>query len=669
MKKLHQTPIATCLLKIIQKDIKDFTNESLVQIMDNTISFRITLARDASQNGRIRHTFTKLSASLKKYNSKYSLKLHLYFNGNCGLSQTGFAKLGSDIATHFRHLREFTLSFFMCDDISDEKLNCLLVPLSRVITKVKKLTINLCRCQNMSNYGLEYIKSLLLVQAKNLKKLSINFSGGASRLNSQEIIPTEINIARRIRNYINVKSQSPMYLVSLISYQGVLSLIKIIARYLKNLEKFTFVPLLNEDQENISAIVFNFISKLRKLRVFSLGFYSYGCLNAEQIENISLSIGKNLLDLEYLALDFKDEIFAFEVTDHLLKQVAVNTCSNLRQLRGIALGFNNFHHTRVSTSGLSSFISQVCQYSKDLEELVIDIDSWAYQYIEWFMKLISQGLCSLKNFTINSLGEESFAFGISSKPRLYLNSTDQLVSGLSCPDLREINLCLNTPCRMPVLFSESIEILALSFSDCKEMTDRYFEMLVGYIFDFPLWNLQELTLIFNRANKISDNEIKSFSCQGLAHITNLRCLTLKFSESSYITDITFKYLEPFIQANINSLKKIDLTFQDCEKISEAGIRSITLAVTKNMRNLEELRLSFSSKSTKEAISLEGISTVIERIAQGLKKLRKLELDFSFKGDRNHLSYYDYSAVWPTERFRKKLDFISVVKVYFGSKHL
>ena len=76
---------------------------------------------------------------------------------------------------------------------------------------------------------------------------------------------------------------------------------------------------------------------------------------------------------------------------------------------------------------------------------------------------------------------------------------------------------------------------------------------------------------------------------------------------------------------------------------------------------------FSHKSPKEVLSLEGISTVIERIARRLRRLRRLELDFSFGSDRETFGSYDHAAIWPAERFKKKLGFISVVIVYFGPR--
>lgn len=195
MQKLHLTTILTQLTKNLAKGIEYTAKDASACLKGNSISFNLTSSSLLSYR-YVDDVLRKFRANLKKHRNKCSHQFHICFNGDCGLSNTALHNLGLEIATNFRNIRELTIHFFMCGDITDEGMKCLITPISKVIKHLRKLTINLFRCRNLTDKTLKCIRSIFFLGIVNLENLTFNCSGRTRVLEKEHKLLVETDIEK-----------------------------------------------------------------------------------------------------------------------------------------------------------------------------------------------------------------------------------------------------------------------------------------------------------------------------------------------------------------------------------------------------------------------------------------------------------------------------------------
>lgn len=667
--KLHITPIASNFLNAARKGLEHVQEGRYMHFEGNKASISLMFDYSNPVKGSINSILHKFRAILRKYRSKHFDKLHLHFNKCAEMDQVALYNLSLDLAANCRNLKELSVVFYSCQEMTDQKLGRFIIPITQCLRHLRKLNITLCKCKKITGQGINYINSLMLTRLKRLCSLSINFSPLTTKHDNGRSGPFDPNIAKR--NNIDYGKFLMIFELSQyrMSQKAICDFHKNIARYFRNrnFKELTFVsPEYPEIKGCKSAkdLTLSTIQKLKQLKKFYLGFQKFSQLDVGALDEITDCIRKNMIDLQYLTIDFEGYSGHFNISEPELTQTAFNIFSNLSMLRGLALSFGRIE---ASEEAVVSFTREMCEHAKNLEEFILEVKDGSFvsrSGIEKLIQQLSQNLPSLKKVMLNTLNLA--IVGTNNNDETEINCFIQQ----GCPTLKEFHLLLHNSNYIPLLTSEMLEKLTLSFRDCQRMSDKNFNELIESIFQRPLPYLKELTICCKKASNITDEAFKALFCEDWTDNVNLKVFKLEISDATSITDVALTNMEVFGAEklkNIKSLQTLSLAFTSCKSLTKRGINHLILSIARNLKDLQELELNFHQGSTSEGFSPEEVSLVIDSIVSNMTALRKVILDFSFIVDRSKPYSYKQGVVFDKDlkEYWKKLNYVSVVEINFG----
>lgn len=365
MHKPHSTSATLHFVRASKNGISYIDEGHYIQFDGNSITIRPLLSSDPPF-GSIDYLIGLFKAPLRKYKANHSNKLQLYLNECPDLVKGLLHQIGSEIATNFKHLKELTIQFFLCDNLTAEGLRYFLTPIAKNLQGLKKLSLSINCCAKFNDKGIDAIRSLLLRRLTGLQELTLNLCPELVTVEDGECIQTSFdsNLFDRLNRFphysINQQIHAPIQVTS----KGVRLLSKSVGQYLKQkLQKLVLTLPHPNDYNPVQNLRSNkkAIQNLKKLEVLHLNFCtSYveedtiqGTSKPinEEIASIAHCISQNMRNLHYLSLDFS---FLLSITNQTLMKIGSSIFPNLPHLRGFAIFCQ--YDVPISDSGIISFV-------------------------------------------------------------------------------------------------------------------------------------------------------------------------------------------------------------------------------------------------------------------------------------------------------------------------
>lgn len=182
----------------------------------------------------------------------------------------------------------------------------------------------------------------------------------------------------------------------------------------------------------------------------------------------------------------------------------------------------------------------------------------------------------------------------------------RLIFDIDSPHFEEDEILLDSPIKLPNIEQLTVQLstqkigtkielpklkkLTLLFGFCHSTTDSIFAKLVHNLFSWDLSNLEELTISFIYAGKVTDFGLRALWLENWGKFPKLKFLTFELYRNSHLTDATLQAAANCLKRHLSNLHSLSLIFRACDLITMHGIKDFTKSTAENLGNLEDLCL-------------------------------------------------------------------------------